>query len=475
MRAFLCSIDESVWDSIENGYVRPTTARSECDKAVLALANANSKAINAIFCGVSTDEFHKISHAKTAKGAWMILETTYEGTKKVKDTNFQMLTTQFEELKMSDDKSFDSFYGKLNEIKKTKIEIKIQELIGSFQTYELGLPSHKPSKSLALKTINERLDDSSEEDDVEKEVAFLAKNFRKFLKMKSSGKSFSKGKFSSSKGGKKEFKKKDGKDSQSPQGVVCFECNGHGHIKKECPNYLRGKGKVFATTLSDFSDSESSNSNTEEECDSDRNYRTFMTITFIESKDDLRNLVNELGEHFKGKEVEESEDEDICQNVRESNLQEAYDSLLEDCGKYAKVANHAVRKMKKIEEEHKCTRVQLKEAKCEVEALKGELVEAYSKINVLLSQKSSHDKTGLGYTGEESSSSESKKEVRFVLAKSVENLKEVMPETETPAAEKRTIGDRRDTVAHVLAPHARNLNDDLDEGFSSTNFGNLGS
>ena len=27
-----------------------------------------------------------------------------------------MLTTKFEELKMSDDKSFDSFYGKLNEV-----------------------------------------------------------------------------------------------------------------------------------------------------------------------------------------------------------------------------------------------------------------------------------------------------------------------------------------------------------------------
>ena len=56
-------------------------------------------------------------------------------------------------------------------------EIKIHELIRSLQTYELGLPSHKSSKSLALKTINERMSDSSDEDDVEKEVAFLVKNF----------------------------------------------------------------------------------------------------------------------------------------------------------------------------------------------------------------------------------------------------------------------------------------------------------
>ena len=62
------------------------------------------------------------------------------------------------------------------------------------------MPSHKSSKSLALKTITERMDNSTKEDDVEKDVAFLAKNFRKFLKMKNSGKPFSKGKFSSSKG-----------------------------------------------------------------------------------------------------------------------------------------------------------------------------------------------------------------------------------------------------------------------------------
>ena len=72
--------------------------------------------MNAIFYGVSPDEFHKISHITIAKEAWEILETTYEGTKKVKDTKLQMLTTRLEEVKMSEDESFDSFYSKLNEV-----------------------------------------------------------------------------------------------------------------------------------------------------------------------------------------------------------------------------------------------------------------------------------------------------------------------------------------------------------------------
>ena len=61
---------------------------------------------------------------KTAKEAWTVLETTYERTKKVKDTKLQMLTTQFEEVKMSDDKSFNSFLGRLNEIVIAKLNLR---------------------------------------------------------------------------------------------------------------------------------------------------------------------------------------------------------------------------------------------------------------------------------------------------------------------------------------------------------------
>ena len=116
VRAFLCSIDEAIWDAVEIGWTKPEAAKSTWDKAALATSNANSKALNAIFCGVSSNEFHRISHITVAKEAWQILETTYEGTKKVKDTKLQILTTRFEELRMSEDESFDSFYSKLNEV-----------------------------------------------------------------------------------------------------------------------------------------------------------------------------------------------------------------------------------------------------------------------------------------------------------------------------------------------------------------------
>ena len=212
MREFLRSIDNTVWDAVEASWTGPEAAKSTWDKATLAVVNANSKALNAIFCGISPDEFHRISHISVAKEAWEILETTYEGTKKAKDTKLQMLTTRFEELKVSEDESFDSFYSKLNEVvvskfnlgekmeefkivrkilrslpesfrdKVTTIEeskdlddIKVQELIGSLQTYELSLPNQRKSKSLALKTVNERVDvhDSLDDDTVRRTLPIL--------------------------------------------------------------------------------------------------------------------------------------------------------------------------------------------------------------------------------------------------------------------------------------------------------------
>ncbi|XP_065637738.1 uncharacterized protein LOC136070973 [Quercus suber] len=329
MRALLCSIDDTIWDAVEVGWTRPEVAKFTWDREVLAAANANSKVLNAIFYGVSLDEFHRISHITIAKEAWEILETTYEGMKKVKDTKLQMLTIRFEELKMSEDESFDSFYSKLNEVVISKFnlgektedskivrkilrslsksfrvkvttieeskdldEIKNQELIGSLQTYELGLPSHKSSKSLALKTITERMDDSSEGDDVEKEVAFLAKNFRKFLKMKNSGKLFSRGKFSSS------------KDS-------------------------------------------------EESCDGEGNYSAFMTITHVESSEDLSLLVEELGEHSEVESMGVVEEYDAKEDETAVELQENYNSLLEKSREYTRVAKAVVKKMKKAEEDYR--------------------------------------------------------------------------------------------------------------------------
>ena len=59
----------------------------------------------------------------------------------------------------------------------------------------------------------------------------------------------------------------------SPQ---CFGCQGYGHMKSECPTYLKSKGKAMAVTLSDneLSDDESG-------YDEDGNFITFTTTAIV--------------------------------------------------------------------------------------------------------------------------------------------------------------------------------------------------
>ena len=72
--------------------------------------------MNAIFNAVSMEEFKRISNVEVVHTAWNILQTVHEGIKAVKINKLQQLTYKFESIRMSDDKSFDEFYAKINDI-----------------------------------------------------------------------------------------------------------------------------------------------------------------------------------------------------------------------------------------------------------------------------------------------------------------------------------------------------------------------
>ena len=65
------------------------------DDAKIKVANFNSRALNALFSIVINEEFKKISSTETAKEAWTIFQTTYEGTKAVKNSKLKRHTTSF--------------------------------------------------------------------------------------------------------------------------------------------------------------------------------------------------------------------------------------------------------------------------------------------------------------------------------------------------------------------------------------------
>ena len=204
MKAFLQSLDEKVWQVVKIGWTKPKEAPADWDDAKIKAANFNGRALNALFSAIINEEFKKISSTKTAKKAWTILQTTYEGTKAVKDSKLQRLITSFEEIKIEADESFDEFYAKLKDIvnlafnlgetiPKPKIvrkvirslperfhakimaieeskdinKIPLTELVGNLQIYELGLTrigKMGKGKNMALKAKSSDTDESSDDE-----------------------------------------------------------------------------------------------------------------------------------------------------------------------------------------------------------------------------------------------------------------------------------------------------------------------
>ena len=89
MKAFLKSINERVWNSVEYGWEKPTTPVSEWQTSKKEAVAFNSKAMNAIFNTVSTEEFKRISNVEVVHTAWNILQTVHKGTKAVKINKLQ--------------------------------------------------------------------------------------------------------------------------------------------------------------------------------------------------------------------------------------------------------------------------------------------------------------------------------------------------------------------------------------------------
>ena len=148
---------------------------------------------------------------------------------------------------------------------------------------------------MVLKAKSSDTDEFSDDED-SKMKSYITRKFKKFMKNANANgfdkdwKQFSSSQFKSQDKGKKDAK--DGGQYIVPSKPKCFGCQSFGHIKQECPTYLKtiGKSKALASTLSD----------TEPEDDSDNNdegiLNAFTTIVnptegIVEEVDEEEDLV----------------------------------------------------------------------------------------------------------------------------------------------------------------------------------------
>ena len=137
--------------------------------------------------------------------------------------------------------------------------IPVDELVGSLQSYESNLPKSSKSKSMALKSVDDLDDCGFNVEITSAEIVYLIKNFRNFLR-NNNRRARNQNNVDPKNVKKNETTKnnifENSKDkvvqsSHNSLGHQCFGCQRYGHVRFECPTYLRSKGKVMTVTLSD--------------------------------------------------------------------------------------------------------------------------------------------------------------------------------------------------------------------------------
>ncbi|XP_075074059.1 uncharacterized protein LOC142161910 [Nicotiana tabacum] len=124
---FIMGEDSEMWDVIcdgphvsmnkvgESGPMVPKTRKeySDIDRKVV---EKNFRAKKILVCGIGPDEYNRISACESAKEIWEALQTTYEGTIQVKQSKIDMLTTEYELVRIKDDESIQDMHTRFTSI-----------------------------------------------------------------------------------------------------------------------------------------------------------------------------------------------------------------------------------------------------------------------------------------------------------------------------------------------------------------------
>nr|POE45343.1 hypothetical protein CFP56_31396 [Quercus suber] len=287
---------------------------------------------------------------------------------------------------------------------------------------------------MVLKFVDDVEADGFDDELSATEIAYLAKNFRNFMRntnRRARGtntvepRNFRKNDPTKVNNFEKP-REKIGQSSNNSLGAQCFGCQGYGHVKSECPTFLKNKGKAMAVTFSDngVSDDES-------ECDEDGNFIAFTATA----------VVNEsISVEENPSDGELSEDAD---------LQETYNKLCKVAAKDAMNVELGLKKIDSFELEKKKLLVKLFDANDLLNHVKSENMLLLDKVKTLehdlfvartVSSKLDHmlnvqkypsDKSEIGYV--ESISVSTSHSTNFVPSSSSEpSVSKVVSETVKP-------------------------------------------
>lgn len=215
MVSFLKSMDNKTWKIVVKCWKHPMNISQDGASNLKPKVGwtdvednedlGNSKALDVIFIGLDKNIFRFINTSTKVKDAREILKTAHKGTSKVRMSRLQLLTTEFEDLRMNENESISNFNITMIDISNTSFalgekmyeekmarkiirclpkkfdmnataieesqdlsNIKVEKLVGYLQTFEMDLNdrSKKKKKSIGFVT-------NTEEDEHQREESFL--------------------------------------------------------------------------------------------------------------------------------------------------------------------------------------------------------------------------------------------------------------------------------------------------------------
>ncbi|GJU29502.1 zf-CCHC domain-containing protein [Tanacetum coccineum] len=421
----------------------------------------NNEAKMVIYNALPRKEYERIFMCQTAKEIWDTLLITHQGNNQVKANKIDLLVQQYEQFMIPEDESIDNAFAKFNTIitslkaldegfsskncvrkflralhpkwraKVTAIEesknlttLSLDELIGNLKVYEEVIKKdsetvkskREQSRSIALKARKESSDeDSSTSDSEDEEYAMAVRNFKKFFKRQ--------GRFVRQPYEERKSSQRNKDDKNRKSERKCFKCGDPNHFIGECPKQLKYQNqKAFVGgSWSDSNDDEEEKTK-DEKCLMAKDSNEVLSETEYFSDDqsllDENDLDNEYSRLCKlGLKV-------MAKNktLKQAKI-ELENEVLELKDKLSRLE-----KGKEVIEECKLCQ----ELKLENENLRNEISRinqfnnsSHSLKKIISSQKTSGDKSGLGFNFTKGSPSETK-QVKFVKAQEVESKEKLI-------------------------------------------------
>ncbi|GKB76030.1 zf-CCHC domain-containing protein [Tanacetum coccineum] len=375
MRQYIAITDHILWDIITNGDQATTDpASSSAPKTSLA-ANArrnNEKALNILLSAIPDRHLLSFHDATNAKTLWTAIKA------------------RFGNLKI-----YEEVIKKDSETVKSKRE---------------------QSRSIALKARKESSDDdSSTSDSEDEEYAMAVRDFKKFFKRRGR---FVRQPYEERKSFQRNKDDKNGKGERK-----CFKCGDPNHLVGECPKLSRYQNqKAFVGGSWSDSDEDEEEKTNDEKCLMAKASNEVLSETEYFSDDQSSLDENDL----------DSEYSRLCKlglkvMAKNKTLKQAKIELENEALELKDKLSRLEKGKEVIEECKLCQDLKLENEKLrkEISRLNQFNDSSHSLKKIISSQKTSGDKSGLGFNFTKGSPSETK-QVKFVKAQEVESKEKLI-------------------------------------------------